>query len=369
MLMVFSMAAALWGIGWAMNAPRSARFVMVGLLLVAVVALHIILPDGHPLRENTGREPALWIFIIAAGFLIWGYSYLLSAVRARASGAPAFGYEELADAGPFSGAELERYARHIVLREIGGAGQKALKDARVLVVGAGGLGAPAIQYLAAAGVGTIGVIDDDIVDNSNLQRQVIHTDTRIGMPKVQSVTEAVAAQNPFVTVQPYNRRLDEAIAAELVADYDLVLDGSDNFETRYLVNRTCVAASVPLIAAALTQWEGQISLYHPEAASPCYECIFPTAPDPALVPSCAEGGVLGPLPGVIGSMMAVEAVKAICDAGEGLRGRMLIYDALYAETRTMAMKPRPDCPVCSGHRPPAAQITSKGEPDDQSAFV
>ncbi|MCL4145087.1 UNVERIFIED_CONTAM: hypothetical protein GTU68_014808, partial [Idotea baltica] len=230
-----------------------------------------------------------------------------------------------APAGPFTTTELDRYARHIVLREIGGAGQKALKDAKVLVIGAGGLGAPALQYLAAAGVGTLGVIDDDVVDNSNLQRQVIHTDPRIGMAKVHS-------------------------AADLIADYDIVLDGSDNFDTRYLVNETCVKANVPLISAALTQWEGQISLYDSATGTPCYQCIFPERPDPSLVPSCAEGGVLGPLPGVIGAMMAVEAVKAICDAGKGLRGRMLIYDALYGETRTITMKPRVDCPVCGARQ-------------------
>lgn len=347
MIIVLSMAAALWGIGWAMDAPRSARFAMVALLMIAVIAMHIVLPDGHPLRENTGREPALWIFIIVAGLVVWGYSYVLSQVRAKASGAPSFHYEAPEGGGPFTDTELSRYARHIVLREIGGAGQKALKDASVLVIGAGGLGAPALQYLAAAGVGTIGVIDDDEVDNSNLQRQVIHTDSRIGMAKVHSAAEAMQGLNPFITVKPYSRRLDAQIAAELVAEYDLVLDGSDNFDTRYLVNDVCAKAGVPLIAAALTQWEGQISLYDPKAGTPCYQCVFPERPDPVLVPSCAEGGVLGPLPGVLGAMMAVEAVKAICGAGEGLRGRMLIYDALYAETRTISMKPRTDCPVCA----------------------
>ncbi len=346
MILVLSMAGVLWGIGWAMGAPRSARATMVALLLVAVIALHLILPDGHPLRVNTGGHPALWIFIVLAGFMIWGYGKLLSRVRGLANRAQGDTPRTPAPTAPFSDVELDRYARHIVLREIGGAGQKALKDAKVLVVGAGGLGAPALQYLAAAGVGTIGVIDDDVVSSSNLQRQVIHTDTRIGMPKVQSVVEAVAAQNPFVTIKAYNRRLTPEIAADLVAEYDLVLDGTDNFDTRYLVNRTCAEAQVPLVAAALTQWEGQISHYDPARGTPCYECVFPERPDPSLVPSCAEGGVLGPLPGVIGAMMAVEAVKAITGAGEGLRGRLLIYDALYAETRTLTMKPREGCPVC-----------------------
>lgn len=346
MALVFGLMAVLWGIGWALGLPRRARVSMIALLLILVIAIHIILPDGHAIRAATGGEPALWIFVVCIGLVVWGYSFLLSRVRQQASGTPSFDHEEPENAGPFRDAELERYARHIVLREIGGAGQKALKDARVLVVGAGGLGAPALQYLAAAGVGTIGVIDDDIVANSNLQRQVIHTDTRIGMAKVQSVLEAVTAQNPFVTVRPYNRKFSEDIAADLVSDYDLVLDGTDNFDTRYLVNRTCVAVGKPLIAAALTQWEGQISLYDAANGTPCYECIFSAAPAPHLVPSCAEGGVLGPLPGVIGAMMAVEAIKAICDAGEGLRGRLMIYDALYAETRTITMKRRADCPIC-----------------------
>lgn len=347
-IIVLSLAAMLWAGGWAIGAPKNVRVMMVALLFLLVIAMHVILPDGHPLRENTGRDPALWIFIIVIGMVVWGYSYLLSRVRAKASGPPAFGYEAPEHAGPFSDTELNRYARHIVLREIGGSGQKALKDASVLVIGAGGLGAPALQYLAAAGVGTIGVIDDDVVDNSNLQRQVIHTDPRIGMPKVQSVVEAIAALNPFVTVKPYNRRFTGDIAAELVGEYTLVLDGSDNFDTRYLVNEACTKVGVPLVAAALTQWEGQISVYDSLRGTPCYECIFPNRPDPSLVPSCAEGGVLGPLPGVIGAMMAVEAIKRITGAGEGLQGRMLIYDALYAETRTIALKSRSDCDICGG---------------------
>jgi molybdopterin/thiamine biosynthesis adenylyltransferase len=248
----------------------------------------------------------------------------------------------------FREAELDRYARHILLREIGGPGQKRLKAAKVLVVGAGGLGSPVLLYLAAAGVGTIGVIDADVVETSNLQRQVIHTDARIGMPKVFSAEVAMRAINPFIEVRPYNRRLDEAVAAELIADYDLVLDGTDNFDTRYLVNRVCAQLGKPLIAAAITQWEGQLSLYDPAAGGPCFECVFPTRPAPGMVPTCAEAGVAAPLPGVIGAMMAMEAVKQITDAGEGLRGRLMIHDALYAETRVIAVKPRAGCAACGG---------------------
>ncbi len=344
MIMVGAMAATLWGIGIAMKAPYHARWTMLAILLVGVMMLHVVLPAGHPLREATGGDARLWGLFIAFGFIVWGYRRFLGGLRARiAEKEPS-----AARSGTFSETELERYARHIILREVGGPGQKAMRDAKVLVVGAGGLGAPVLEYLAAAGVGTIGVIDDDVVENANLQRQVIHLDRNIGMPKVHSAAEAMRAQNPFVTVRPYQRRLDEDIAADLFADYDLILDGTDNFDTRYLVNRTAVALGKPLIAAALTQWEGQISLYDPAHGTPCYECVFPTAPDAALVPSCAEAGVIGPLPGVIGAMMAVEALKVITGAGDGLGGRLLIYDALYAQTRTIAVKPRADCAVCGG---------------------
>lgn len=344
MIMVGAMAAVLWIIGIVMKVPYAIRWNMMAILLAGVLMLHVALPDGHPLRMATGGDARLWGMLIGFGFLIWGYRKILSRLKVRAAQAQA----EPTKTGSFSETELDRYARHIILREVGGVGQKALRDARVLVVGAGGLGAPALQYLAAAGVGTIGVIDDDAVENANLQRQVIHLDRNIGKPKVQSAAEAMKAQNPFVTVRPYHRRLTSEIAADLFADYDVVLDGTDNFDTRYLVNETAVQSQTPLIAAALTQWEGQISLYDPAAGTPCYACVFPTAPDPSLVPSCAEAGVIGPLPGVIGAMMAVEAVKQITGAGDGLGGRLLIYDALYAQTRSIAVKPRSDCAVCHG---------------------
>ncbi|WP_341366971.1 molybdopterin-synthase adenylyltransferase MoeB [Yoonia sp. BS5-3] len=351
MIMVGAMIAALWGIGAAMKTPTSVRWNMISILLVGVMAIHVALPDGHPLRMALGGDARLWGLVFAFGFIVWGYRKLLQNLRARVRQRD----EPKPQQGSFSDAELDRYARHIILRELGGPGQKALKDAKILVIGAGGLGAPALQYLAAAGVGTIGVIDDDLVENANLQRQVIHTDRNIGLPKTRSAAEAMTAQNPFITVRPYARRLTEQIAADLFADYDLVLDGTDNFETRYLVNQTAVATKTPLIAAALTQWEGQISLYDPQRGTPCYACVFPNAPDPALVPSCAEAGVIGPLPGVIGAMMAVEAIKLVTGAGDGLGGRLMIYDALYAQTRTIAIKPRTDCQVCGGQGLHASQ--------------
>ncbi len=341
MILVGAMVAVLWGIGAVMGAPARARWVMIGVLMAGVLFVQLVLPDGHPLREATGKEPAFWLLIAGFAGLVWGYRRVLLRLRQRVGDPQAAQGPQ-----PQGETEIARNARHIMLREIGGPGQRALKQARVLVVGAGGLGAPALQYLAAAGVGTIGVIDDDLVEGSNLQRQVIHTDAMIGTPKVQSAAMAMRAQNPFVTVRPYQRRLVADIAEALFADYDLILDGSDNFDTRYLVNATAVALGKPLIAAALTQWEGQISLYDPARGGPCYACVFPERPAAGLVPSCAQAGVLGPLPGVIGAMMAVEAVKLIAQAGEGYRGRLFLYDALFGETRTVAIKKRADCAVC-----------------------
>ena len=344
MIMVGAMAAVIWGIGVAMGTPRNARWIMIGILLVAVIALQLVLPDGHPLREATGGDARLWLLIVAFGGIVWAYRLLLGRLKARVVQPEA----PVQKQGEFTATELDRYARHIVLREIGGPGQKALKNAKVLVIGAGGLGSPALQYLAAAGVGTIGVIDDDTVENTNLQRQVIHRDEGIGTPKVTSAAEAIVAQNPYTDVRAYERRLTGDFAEELFAEYDVILDGSDNFDTRYLVNETATKLEKPLIAAALTQWEGQISLYDPANGGPCYACVFPTPADPSLVPSCAEAGVLGPLPGVVGSMMAAEAIKMITGAGEPLRARMMIYDALYADTRTIHTKANPDCAVCGG---------------------
>ncbi|WP_420011291.1 HesA/MoeB/ThiF family protein [Tateyamaria sp.] len=344
MVLVFAMAAGIWGMGALMKAPRSARWTMIGLLYVAVLGLHVAFPDGHPLRMATGESPAFWLILGGFTALVLAYRFGLQRLRGRAQTRHPSGTAQ--QQGSFSDTELNRYARHIVLREIGGTGQKALKEARVLVVGAGGLGAPALQYLAAAGVGTIGVIDDDIVENANLQRQVIHRDGDISTPKVFSAQAAMEAQNPFVTVRPYHQRLTAGIAHRLFADYDLVLDGTDNFDTRYLVNDAAVARGIPLISGALTQWEGQISVFDPANGAPCYRCLFPKAPAPELAPNCAEAGVIGPLPGVIGTMMAVEAIKLITGAGAPLRGDMVIYDALYGESRKIGVTRRADCPTC-----------------------
>lgn len=347
MFLVLGLAAMLWGLGHIMGAPKAARWYMLGLLYVAVLALQFVFPDGHALREATGGDAALWLILGGFAGLIALYREALGWLRGRASEKEASDAPK-PDPSRFGDGELERYARHIVLRELGGPGQKALKEARVLVIGAGGLGAPALQYLAAAGVGTIGVIDNDVVDSGNLQRQVIHRDAHIGMPKVFSAEIAMKALNPYITVRPYHRKLDESVAADLFADYDLVLDGTDNFDARYLANRVAVAQGKPLVSGALSQWEGQLSVFHPASGGPCYQCIFPQAPAPGMAPSCAEAGVLGPLPGVIGAMMAVETVKQITGAGQVLGSQMLIYDSLWGETRKIGLKPRTDCPVCNG---------------------
>ncbi len=343
MFLVFFMAAALWVLGMIMGVSRTARLSTVGMVFGVVLILQLALPDGHPIREATGQSPALWLMVAGAFVMVLVYGQGLKALRKRANKKEP---EMPSKTGTFSETELDRYARHIVLRELGGVGQKRLKLAKVLVIGAGGLGAPALQYLAAAGVGTIGVIDDDEVENANLQRQVIHRDADIGMPKVFSAKQAMEAQNPNVIVQPYHRRLTDDIAMELFADYDLILDGTDNFETRYLVNKAAVETGKPLISGALSQWEGQLSLFEPAKGAPCYQCIFPEAPAAGLAPSCSEAGVVGPLPGVVGAMMAVEAVKVITGAGMSLRGEMLIYDALYGESRKITLSKRADCPTC-----------------------
>ncbi|WP_293573663.1 HesA/MoeB/ThiF family protein [Phaeobacter sp.] len=365
MLSIFILAGLIWWLGRYLGFGRQLRLSLLALLYLAMIAIQLTLPEGTPLRENTGGSVAPWLMLAGAVALIVAYRHLLRRLRQRAQPDEDAATDAPAQPGRFSETELSRYARHIVLRELGGPGQKKLRQAKVLVIGAGGLGAPALQYLAAAGVGTIGVIDDDVVENANLQRQVIHRDQDIGIPKVFSAQAAMEAQNPFITVRPYHRRLTEDIARDLFADYDLILDGCDNFETRYLANRTAVALGKPLISGALSQWEGQISLFQPGQSGPCYQCIFPEAPAPGLAPSCSEAGVVGPLPGVVGSMMALEAIKAISGAGQTLRGEMLIYDGLYAESRKISLSARSDCPVCGTAAdtdtppevPPASQST------------
>jgi len=244
--------------------------------------------------------------------------------------------------------QIKRYARHIILSEIGGEGQEKLLAARVLVVGAGGLGAPLLQYLAAAGVGTIGVVDDDSVDLSNLQRQVIHRSSDIGVAKVDSAARAVADINPDVKIVRHKERLTASNVARLVADYDVVADGSDNFETRYLLNDSCFHARKILVSAAILRFEGQLTTYKAwqGAHHPCLRCLFAAPPPPDQVPSCAAAGVLGALAGTMGSWQAGEVVKEILGIGRSLSGRLLLFDALEASVNEMALAKNPACPLC-----------------------
>ncbi len=343
--MIIVVLGAAW-LAWALILRLRSRQVWLGLLALdlGAIATHLALPAGTGLVRAVGGDMRAWALPLLIACVVLAYRRALVWARARARPV------EAPPQPVFGAAEIDRYARHIVLREIGGPGQRRLKQARVLVVGAGGLGSPALLYLAAAGVGRITLMDDDHVALSNLQRQIIHSEARLGQGKAASAAAAMRGLNPHVDVEPIARRFGQGDAA-LVADHDLVLDGSDNFDTRYLVNRLCVAAERPLISAAITQWEGQISLYHPAAGGPCYQCLFPERPAPGLAPSCAEAGVVAPLPGVLGAMMALEAVKHLTGAGATLRGALLIYDGLWGETRRITAQRRPDCPVCGGVNP------------------
>lgn len=242
-------------------------------------------------------------------------------------------------------AELERYARHIVLREVGGVGQAKLKAARVLVVGAGGLGSPALLYLAAAGVGTIGLIDDDRVSLSNLQRQIAHRSADIGRLKTDSAADAAKALNPEVAVETHAVRLTATNARALIAAYDIVADGSDNFATRFLINDTCMQTGRTLVSAAVTEFDGQLATFKP--AGPCYRCLFPEPPPPGTVASCSQSGVLGAAAGVMGTLQALEVIKEIAGTGESLAGHLLIYDALTTTFRKVGLKRDPACAVCA----------------------
>lgn len=339
---VMAAFAAVWLIGWVMAVPVRRRLWLIAVLWGLVVLSLLVLPAGG-LRQALGGDVRLWLVIGGVAAAVLAYRAGLARLRARAR--PAAPTPQ----GNFREAELQRYARHIMLREIGGPGQARLKRARVLVVGAGGLGSPVCLYLAAAGVGHIGVVDDDRVESSNLQRQIIHRDQSLGLPKAESAVAAMRALNPFISAEAHVLRLDEASAPGLIAAHDLILDGTDNFDTRQLVNAAAVRAGIPLISGAIAQWEGQVSLFDPAHGTPCFACIFPTRPAPGLAPSCAEAGVAAPLPGIIGSIMAAEAVKHLTGAGQTLSGRLLIHDALFAETRVIAVKRRPDCAVCGGH--------------------
>ena len=244
--------------------------------------------------------------------------------------------------------EISRYSRHLILSEVGMEGQQKLKGAKVLCVGTGGLGAPLALYLAAAGVGTIGLVDFDTVDASNLQRQIIHSTATVGKLKVDSAEIMLKGLNPYTNVVKHNTMLTSANALEIFKDYDIIADGTDNFQTRYLVNDACVLTGKPNAYGSIFRFEGQASVFATEDA-PCYRCLYPEPPPPGLVPSCAEGGVLGILPGLVGVIQATEVIKLILGIGESLAGRLLLIDALTMKFRTLKLRKNPDCPVCGTH--------------------
>lgn len=340
MIPSFLALGALWGLGALLNWSIRRRMVTIFGVIAVIIALHLFLPQGHVLRVLTGGDARGWWLVLLVLGGVYGYRSALRALAARApdhdAAAPKEDIQE----------DTQRYARHILLREIGGAGQQKLRQARVLVVGAGGLGSPALIYLAAAGVGHLTVVDDDDVALSNLQRQILFRSDDVGHAKVRAAQDHLQALNPDITVEPIAKRLDADLAAALFPQFDVILDGSDNFATRAMVNQAAVAAQVPLLWGALGQWEGQIALFDPARGGPCLACVFPKEPAPGQAPSCAEGGVAGPLPGVIGTMMALEAVKLITGAGQDLRGRMQIFDGLYGQNREIQLKSAPYCPVC-----------------------
>ncbi|HEX7281957.1 MAG TPA: molybdopterin-synthase adenylyltransferase MoeB, partial [Vicinamibacterales bacterium] len=268
----------------------------------------------------------------------------VSIIPSVAGGAPATA-ETLPE---LSGEEIKRYSRHLIMPEVGVEGQRRLKASKVLCIGAGGLGSPAAMYLAAAGVGTIGIVDFDVVDFSNLQRQIIHGTPDVGRPKLQSAKDRLGALNPNVHVETYDEALSSANALRLFEPYDVILDGTDNFPTRYLVNDACVLTGKPNAYGSIFRFEGQASVFATKEG-PCYRCLYPEPPPPGLVPSCAEGGVFGVLPGIIGVIQATETIKLILGAGEPLIGRFLIYDALRMRFRELKLRKDADCPVCGTH--------------------
>jgi sulfur-carrier protein adenylyltransferase/sulfurtransferase len=251
--------------------------------------------------------------------------------------------------------QVQRYARHIILPNIGGAGQRKLLDSKILVIGAGGLGSPVLLYLAAAGVGTLGVVDFDRVDVSNLQRQILHTNEDVGRPKVQSAVEHLRAINPTIEIVGHDEILSSRNVFEIMEPYDVVIDGTDNFPVRYLVNDATQFTGKPLVYGSIYQFEGQATVFLPGQETPCYRCLFPTPPPPGTVPSCAEGGVFGVLPGVIGSIQATEAIKLVTGEGESLVGRLLLYDALNMDFQEVKIRWDADCPVC-GKEPTITEL-------------
>jgi len=274
---------------------------------------------------------------------------VLTIVPSIAGGSPGSGGPALDTELPrLSHAEVLRYSRHLLLPEVGVEGQRKLKAARVLTIGAGGLGSPLSLYLAAAGVGTIGIVDFDVVDLTNLQRQIVHGTSTLGRPKLESARDRLTDLNPNLKVETHETRLSSENALDIIREYDIVVDGTDNFPTRYLVNDACVLLGKPNVYGSIFRFEGQASVFHAKEG-PCYRCLYSEPPPPGLVPSCAEGGVLGVLPGIIGSIQALETIKLILGAGDTLIGRLVLFDALRLKFRELRLRKDPDCPLCGEH--------------------
>ena len=335
--------AVFYGIAIYFKVRRKVILTTLALVYGFVLFLVLVLPETHFVIINIGSSFAELLLLTIIMLLIGAYSFILKKIKKK-------NIEKNADiktGSEMSESEIERYARHIILKEIGGPGQQKMRDAKVLVIGAGGLGNPVSLYLAAAGVGTIGIIDHDEVSLSNLQRQILFRDEDIGISKVFASQKNLSQLNPHIIIKPYNRILDEKNAQNLIKEYDLIIDGTDNLNTRHLINLACIGAEKPLISGAISQWEGQISLFDPKNNFPCYSCLFPKTDNDNMVKSCAEVGVLGSLPGVIGSLMAVEAIKEINGIGKSLRGFLILYDALNCEVRKVEAEKDPKCVICN----------------------
>tara|TARA_B100001142_G_scaffold209438_1_gene207593 strand:+ start:182 stop:1225 length:1044 start_codon:yes stop_codon:yes gene_type:complete len=320
--------------------------IILKILLTSYIFIFLtifFLPENNPVRLTLGVSLNEWIGISFVFLVILGYIVVLKKIKTR----NIVKYPSNSSKKNMSDVEIERYARHLVLKDIGGQGQQRLRNAKVLVVGAGGLGNPVSMYLAGAGIGTIGIIDNDVVSLSNLQRQILYREHDVGKSKVFATQKNILEINPHIEIKPYNRLLDSRNAQKLISEYDIIIDGSDNLKTRHLVNFACVKEKKPLISGAISQWEGQISLFDPSKNYPCYSCIFPESDKENLTRSCADVGVLSSLPGVIGSLMAVEAIKEITAVGDSLRGKLFLYDAMNCKTIKIEAERNKNCKVCS----------------------
>ena len=343
MLLILLIATIFIGVLAFLGVRKKIIFTTVLTAYISIFLIIFFLPENTPVRLVLGVSFSEWISLSFIFLIILGYVIVLKKIKISNMAK----YSSNSSKNDMTEVEIERYARHLVLKDIGGQGQQRLRNAKVLVIGAGGLGNPVSMYLAGAGVGSIGIIDNDFVSLSNLQRQILYREHDVGKSKVFATQKNILEINPHVEIKPYNRLLDSGNAQKLISEYDIIIDGSDNLKTRYLVNFACVKEKKPLISGAISQWEGQVSLFDPNKNYPCYSCIFPESDKDNLTRSCADVGVLSSLPGVIGSLMAVEAIKEITGVGDSLRGQLFLYDAMSCKTRKIETERNKNCKVCS----------------------